>query len=215
VKKYLAADAPAAPPSAPSRVGTQPRKIDAFTGVVDGWLRRDLRLRASVIYERLVAEYGFGGHYQRVKMYVAQARPRIAAELGEVDENRLVGLHRRFETVPGAQAQVDWGDEGGLLGHVGVAKVYSFHMVLSYSRDPFCCFTIGTDLGTFWACHRRAFAHFGGVPARSSTTAPRPSCTGTSPRVWRCRCTRKRGRSLRDQPTVPRTLPDPEPGRLA
>src|SRR5215218_6636082 len=100
VKKYLAADAPGSPPAAPSRVGAQARKIDAFTGVVDSWLRRDVRLRASVIYERLVAEYGFDGHYQRVKMYVAEARPRIAAELAATDENRLVGLHRRFETVP-------------------------------------------------------------------------------------------------------------------
>jgi hypothetical protein len=38
-------------------------------------------------------------------------------------------------------------------------------MTLSYSRDPFCCFAASQDLGTFWDCHRRAFAHFGGVPA--------------------------------------------------
>jgi hypothetical protein len=37
-------------------------------------------------------------------------------------------------------------------------------MVLSYSRDPFCCFTTSQDLSAFWDCHRRAFAHFGGVP---------------------------------------------------
>jgi Integrase core domain len=37
-------------------------------------------------------------------------------------------------------------------------------MTLSYSRDPFCCFTTSQDLGTFFDCHRRAFAHFGGVP---------------------------------------------------
>jgi hypothetical protein len=66
--------------------------------------------------------------------------------------------------VPGAQAQVDWGDEGDLLAHVGVPTVYSFHMVLSHSRDPFTCFTTSMDLATFWDCHRRAFAHFGGVP---------------------------------------------------
>lgn len=48
---------------------------------------------------------------------------------------------------------------------MGIAKVYSFHMVLSYSRDPFCCFTTDMSLTTFWACHRRAFAHFSGVPA--------------------------------------------------
>jgi transposase len=111
-----------------------------------------------VVHERLVAEYGFTGHYQRVKMFLAEARPRIAAELA------LSGLHRRFEVVPGAQAQVDWGDEGDLLAHVGMPNVYSFYMVLSHSRDPFCCFTTSMDLATFWDCHRRAFAHFGGVP---------------------------------------------------
>lgn len=45
-------------------------------------------------------------------------------------------------------------------------KVYSFHMVLSHSRDPFCSFTTSQDLATFWECHRRAFEHFGGVPAQ-------------------------------------------------
>jgi hypothetical protein len=39
---------------------------------------------------------------------------------------RLTNLHRRFEVTPGAQAQVDWGDEGGLLAQVGIEKVYSF-----------------------------------------------------------------------------------------
>ncbi|MEU2718528.1 IS21 family transposase [Streptomyces sp. NPDC007205] len=73
-------------------------------------------------------------------------------------------MHRRFEVIPGAQAQVDWGDEGKILAHMGIGKVYSFHMTLSYSRDPFCCFTISQDLQTFFDCHRRPFAHFGGVP---------------------------------------------------
>jgi transposase len=59
---------------------------------------------------------------------------------------------------------VDWGDEGKILAHMGIPKVYSFHMTLSYSRDPFCCFTTSQDLQTFFDCHRRVFAHFGGVP---------------------------------------------------
>jgi hypothetical protein len=61
-----------------------------------------------VIYERLVAVYGFTGHYQRVKMYVAEAWPRIRAELG-LDTDALTNLHRQFEVTPGAQAKVDWG----------------------------------------------------------------------------------------------------------
>lgn len=48
--------------------------------MVDAWLATDPRLKASVIHERLVAEHGFTGHYQRVKLYVAEARERLARE---------------------------------------------------------------------------------------------------------------------------------------
>jgi transposase len=164
VRKYLAEDSASVPPSAPSRAGTQPKVITPFTGVIEAWLRADITLKGTVVHERLVAEHGFTGSYQRVKMFLAEARPRVAAELAANDENPLTGQHRRFEVVPGAQAQVDWGDEGDLLAHVGIRCVYSFHMTLSHSRDPFTCFTTSMDLATFWDCHRRAFAHFGGVP---------------------------------------------------
>jgi transposase len=51
------------------------------------------------------------------------------------------------------------------LAHIGIPNLYSFHMVRSHSRDPFCCFTTSMDLATFCDCpHRRAFAHFSGVP---------------------------------------------------
>ncbi len=52
---------------------------------------------------------------------------------------------------------------------MGIPKVYSFHMTLSYSRDPFCCFTTSQDLQTFFDCHRRAFAHFGGYVGDNSS----------------------------------------------
>ena len=60
---------------------------------------------------------------------------------------------------------MDWGDEGFVDGPDGPVHTWSFHMTLSYSRDPFCCFVTSQDLVTFWDCHRRAFEHFGGVPA--------------------------------------------------
>src|SRR3954471_19640885 len=164
VRKYLAEDAASVPPTAPPRAGSQPKVITPVVGVIEAWLRADVTLKGSVIHERLVVQHRFTGSYQRVKMFLAEARPRIAAELAESDESPLTGLHRRFEVVPGAQAQVDWGDEGYLLAHVGIGNVYSFHMTLSHSRDPFTCFTTSMDLATFFDCHRRAFAHFGGVP---------------------------------------------------
>ena len=133
VKRYLSADATSGPPVASSRKGAVARKIDALAPVVDAWLAGDPRLKASVIHERLVAEHGFDGHYQRVKLYVAEARERLARD-SDADSG-LHGLHRRFEVVAGAQAQVDWGDEGAILFDQGIAKVYSFHMTLSYSRE--------------------------------------------------------------------------------
>jgi hypothetical protein len=36
-------------------------------------------------------------------------------------------------------------------------------MILGHSRDSFCALTGSQDLVTFWACHRAAFRHFGGV----------------------------------------------------
>jgi len=163
VKKYLDGGAPAEPPKRAPQSGHSGQVLAPLAPVIDAWLRSEILLKGTVIHERLVAEYGFTGHYQRVKMYLQEARPRIAEELG-IGPDELARLHRRFEVVPGAQAQVDWGDEGAILAHVGIPKVYSFHMVLSYSRDPFCCFTTSQDLVSFWDCHARAFAHFGGVP---------------------------------------------------
>jgi transposase len=161
-KKYLSG------PPRPPRYGPRPsagKLIDPFVGTIDAWLRASKgALCASTIFERLAAEpYCFPGSYQRVKQYVRTRRPEILAELGIPD--RGAQMHRRFEVAPGSQAQVDWGEEEPLQSEAGPLKVYSFHMVLSYSRDPFCRYTTSTDLATFWACHAAAFAHFGGVPA--------------------------------------------------
>jgi len=156
VKKYLDKDASTLPPQR-ATVTHPPQVIEPFKELIDEWLRKEPLLMGTVIHERLVAHYGFTHSYQRVKMYLAEARPRIAPLSPE--------LHRRFEVLPGSQAQVDWGDEGVRMTEHGLSKVYSFHMTLSNSRDPFACFTTSQDLVTFWECHRRAFAHFGGVPA--------------------------------------------------
>ncbi|MEU9331476.1 IS21 family transposase [Streptomyces canus] len=163
VSKYLKNPASAAPPKRETAGHRHRRVVDEVAPLIDSMLRSEVLLKASVIHERLLQDYAVTINYQRVKLYVQEARPRIAEELG-ISPGELAGLHWRFEVVPGAQAQVDWGDEGKILAHVGIPKVYSFHMTLSYSRDPFCCFTTSQDLATFFDCHRQAFAHFGGVP---------------------------------------------------
>jgi hypothetical protein len=41
-----------------------------YAHLIDAWLRAQPELKASVIWEQLVTEHGFTGHYQRVKVYV-------------------------------------------------------------------------------------------------------------------------------------------------
>lgn len=107
VSKYLSADSSAPPRRTASG---QPRKrvVDEVAPLIDAMLRAEILMKAAVIHERLATEYGFTGNYQRVKLYVQEARPRIAEELG-ITPRELAGMHRRFEVIPGAQAQVDWG----------------------------------------------------------------------------------------------------------
>ncbi len=44
--------------------------VDEVAPLIDAMLRAEILLRGSVIHERLVAEYGFTGTYQRVKIYL-------------------------------------------------------------------------------------------------------------------------------------------------
>jgi len=157
-RKYLSAER-AHPPRYKPRP-PKPKLIDPYLDLIDAELRASkAQIRATTIHERLTTGHGYRGSYQRVKEYVRARRPEIAAELGQ----RAGGeMHRRFEVAPGCQAQVDWGHEQSLPDG---GPVYSFHMVLSHSRDPFCLYTRRQDLATFWACHAAAFAHFGGVPS--------------------------------------------------
>jgi transposase len=131
-----------------------PSKLDAFKPLVESWLEKEPRLRATRIHQDLARDYGFTGSYQIVRRYVEELRPnppRLAEE--------------RFETPPGHQAQVDWSHEEPIITAGGLAlPLYAFHMVLSHSRETFCRFVGSMDLSTFWACHRAAFAHFEGVP---------------------------------------------------
>ena len=156
VEKYLAAGATTVPPRGTSRRGMQPCVITPrVEDRIAAMLRVDVELKASVLHERLVHGYGFVGHYQRVRVAVARLRPQVEAELDPSDESRpLEGLHRRFATLQGAQAQVDRAHEGDLFGD-GL-QVYSFHMVLSFSRGPLCCYLTSMDAGMSWDSHRRA-----------------------------------------------------------
>jgi transposase len=84
---------------------------------------------------------------------VACHRPRPAAE-----------AYLRLRTLPGEQAQVDWGHFGHL--QIGRARrpLMAFVMVLSHSRMVFLRFFLDARMDSFLRGHALAFAAFGGVP---------------------------------------------------
>jgi transposase len=149
VKRYLETGAQPA-----YRRRRMPSKLDEFKPLIDQWLAATPGLQATRIHQDLVRDYGFEGSYNTVRRYVERSRPRPTPRASE-----------RFETRPGHQAQVDWSHEQPIRTSSGIElPLYCFHMVLGHSRDSFCALTGSQDLVTFWACHRAAFRHFGGVP---------------------------------------------------
>jgi hypothetical protein len=78
----------------------RPRKkaVDEVAPLIDAMLKAEI-LKGAVVHERLVKDYGSTINYQRVKLYLQEARPRVAEELG-IAPRELAGMHRRFEVVP-------------------------------------------------------------------------------------------------------------------
>jgi transposase len=111
-----------------------------------------MEYKASWIYDQL-CPMGFTGSYEIVKRAVhdlKEARQRIA--------------YMRFETAPGYQAQVDFGEFQIEHADGMIEKLYLFSIILGYSRRIYAEFIERCDLPTFLDCHMHAFAYFGGVP---------------------------------------------------
>ena len=99
----------------------------------------------------MLAERGYVGSASHLRHLVAGMRPRPAAE-----------AYLRLRTLPGEQAQVDWGHFSYL--QIGRARrpLMAFVMVLSHSRRIFLRFFLDAHGATFMRGHAEAFAAFGG-----------------------------------------------------
>jgi transposase len=107
----------------------------------------------TVIYEQLV-ERGYGGSLSLVQKWVKQYK--------KTHQPKVV---IRYETPPGLQAQVDWGEMKITDQKSGYKqKVYIFCMSLSYSRMRFVHFVSKADMYHFLLCHQKAFKYFEGIP---------------------------------------------------
>ncbi|MCB1710335.1 MAG: IS21 family transposase, partial [Halioglobus sp.] len=110
------------------------------------------RLTAARLYT-MVVERGFSGGPSHFRAQVAQLRPRKPSE-----------AYLRLRTLPGEQAQVDWGHFGSV--QIGRAKrpLMAFVMVLSWSRQIFLRFYLNQRMESFLRGHVAAFDAWGSLP---------------------------------------------------
>src|ERR1700720_3885795 len=136
------------------RIGPPPRpsKIDAYLPFIRQTLEAFPTLTASRLYG-MVCERGYSGRPDHFRHLIACHRPRPKAE-----------AYLRLRTLPGEQAQVDWGHFGHL--EIGRARrpLMAFVMVLSHSRQIFLRFFPDARMESFLRGHAAAFATWGGVP---------------------------------------------------
>jgi transposase len=150
------ADRTEASPTLPSGRRRRASLLDAFDDSIRAWLERYPDITVTRLLEELRAQ-GYPGQYTILRRRVQQLRPRPTREPVE-----------RFETEPGAQAQMDYSSYD--LDFTGVGegrrRVHLFSYILSYSRRAYLRFVEAQDLATTLREHIRAFEYLGGV-ARS------------------------------------------------
>ncbi len=136
----------------------------------------EVNYSARILFQELRASHGYAGSYETVKQFVSPLR--AAGASGELTQTR-------FETPPGLQSQVDWGQARVALGHDQV-KMHFFVLTLGFSRRGFCCGYPDEQLGQFLDAHERAFDHFGGHTSELLYDRPRTVCApdGNGGRVW-------------------------------
>lgn len=108
VRKYLSAPDPATPPRRSPNGRSNARVIDEFAPLVDSMLRAEILMKAAVIHGRLTAAYGFTATTRGSSSTFR--KPGLVSPRNSASRRRnSPAMHRRFEVIPGAQAQVDWG----------------------------------------------------------------------------------------------------------
>jgi transposase len=129
-----------------------PSKLDSYRDYLLARLAEFPELLAVVLFEEIRA-LGYDGGLSILKEFTYPYRQRRRQPVV------------RFETPPGRQAQADWSGLGRHLLGDGQRSPQLFVMVLGFSRALYAEAVWRADLASFLACHARAFAYFGGVPA--------------------------------------------------
>jgi transposase len=125
--------------------------LESYQQIIKDYLEQD-NYQATWIFDRL-KKRGYAGSYDTVKIYVRKIKEQ---------NTRLAYV--RFETEPGLQAQVDWGDFQIQEPNGNTTTIYAFIMLLGYSRAMYIEFVDRCTLEVFMDCHINAFRYLKGIP---------------------------------------------------
>lgn len=147
VRRVLTADA-----DTPVASCARAQRIDPYLPFLTETLQTFPGLTATRLHQ-MVEERGYRGSMSHFRRVIRRHRPRRAPE-----------AYLRLRTLPGEQAQCDWGSFGHMT--IGRAKrpLMAFVMVLSYSRQIFLRFSLDARMENFLRGHLGAFGAFSGVP---------------------------------------------------
>jgi transposase len=146
VKRALRREGP--PARTPQR--RPPSKLEPFKDYLVSRLAEFPQLSAEALFEEVRAQ-GYEGQISILKDFTRPYRIRRREPVV------------RFETPPGKQAQVDWG-ELGTHELPEPTRLHLFCLVLGFSRALYAEVTTRADLATFLSCHEHAFHALGGMP---------------------------------------------------
>ena len=134
------------------RFRSKAQMLDPYRDFVRATLDQYPRLCSTRLFE-MIRDRGYQGSVFPLRRYVRRVRPARTPE-----------AFFRLSTLPGEEAQVDWGSFGKFRIGSGERALSCFVMVLSWSRATFARFTLDQTLDSFLRCHLEGFEKFGGVP---------------------------------------------------
>lgn len=133
-------------------VATKPRITDPYVPFLKETLEKYPSITASRLYDMAKAR-GFNGKPSHFRAVISELR------YGQ----RSAEPFLRLKTLPGEQAQVDWGHFGHVMCGKANRPLMAFVIVLSYSRAIFLRFFLSHNLSSFLYGHELAFRWFGGI----------------------------------------------------
>jgi transposase len=142
---------PAASPSGGDEGAKSRSRCECWRAVIVAKIEQGLT--AQRIYQDLVSDHGFSGHYHSVRRFIRH--------LGQSTPLPF----RRLECAPGEEAQVDFGTGIPVTGADGRRRrTHVFRIILSHSRKGYSEVVYRHTTDDFLACLENAFVYFGGVP---------------------------------------------------